>query len=186
MELTNMMNTDIREIKRLNLIRLMEEHKLKSADLARLIERDPPYIAAILKPTGKVGSRSLGRKLLKAICDKLNIDESEFVKIPIEDGQNGQADDNFGRDWSDDLKNLCLELKEILETADDVSIAALKMNMAMIKGAVKDRATAKKDREERIRLKKRVDHLEKELKTREPHGCAEAPGDYLPTAEKET
>jgi transcriptional regulator with XRE-family HTH domain len=93
---------------------------------------------------------------------------------------------DFSADWSDDLKNLCLELKEILETADDVSIAALKMNMAMIKGAVKDRVTAKKDREERIRLKKRVDHLEKELKTREPHGCAEAPGDYLPTAEKET
>ena len=82
--------------------------------------------------------------------------------------------------WPDELKNLCLDLKEILETADEVSIAALKMNMAMIKGAVKDR-------NEKEGLRKRVKVLEKEvkdLKQREPHGCAEAPGDYLPAAEK--
>jgi len=176
-ELTNMMNIDIREIKRLNLIRLMAEHRLKSIDLARLIERDPPYIAAMLKPTGEVGSRSLGRKLIKVICDKLNVNEKEFVKIP---GEDEQIDDNFGHNWPDDLKNLCLELKEILETADEISIAALKMNMAMIKGAVKEKT-------ENRGLKKRVDCLAKEvkdLKSREPHGCAESPGDYSPATDK--
>jgi len=82
--------------------------------------------------------------------------------------------------WSEELKNLCLDLKEILETADEVSIAALKMNMAMIKGAVKDR-------NEKVGLNKRIKVLEKEvkdLKVREPHGCAEASGDYLPAAGK--
>jgi len=90
---------------------------------------------------------------------------------------------------SEELKNLCLDLKEILETADEVSIAALKMNMAMIKGAVKDRLEAKKDKQEKIQLEKRVKVLEKKVKEHDkqkPHGCAEAPGDYLPTAEKET
>jgi len=95
-------------------------------------------------------------------------------------GQEKKSVTVFTSDWPDDLKNLCLDLKEILETADEVSIAALKMNMAMIKGAVKDR-------NEKVALNKRIKVLEKEvkdLKLREPHGCAEAPGDYLPAADK--
>lgn len=94
-------------------------------------------------------------------------------------GENKEFDESTAGQ-SEELKNLCLDLKEILETADEVSIAALKMNMAMIKGAVKDR-------NEKVALNKRIKVLEKEvkdLKQREPHGCAEAPGDYLPAAEK--
>jgi len=103
-------------------------------------------------------------------------------------GENKEFDESTAGQ-SEELKNLCLDLKEILETADEVSIAALKMNMAMIKGAVKDRLEAKKDKQEKIQLEKRVKVLEKKVKEHDkqkPHGCAEAPGDYLPTAEKET
>lgn len=94
---------------------------------------------------------------------------------------------NFTSGWTEDLKNLCLELKEILETADEVSIAALKMNMAMIKGAVKSKAEAAIDKADKETLKKEVRTLKrtvKRLESREPHGCAEAPGDYLPAIEK--
>jgi len=73
-----MVNDRFNEAKRKNLIRIMEERGLKAVDLARLIERDPPYIAALLRPTGEKGSRNLGRKLLKILCEKLKVNEGEF------------------------------------------------------------------------------------------------------------
>jgi len=73
-----MVNINLTETKRQNLIRLMTERKLRPIDLAELIGRDAPYISAILKPGGEKGSRSIGPKILKIICEKLQIDDSEF------------------------------------------------------------------------------------------------------------
>ena len=75
-----MINTDLNEIKRQNLVRLMKERRLKSVELARMIGREPPYIAAILKPTGEKGSRNIGPKIMKIVCERLEVGESEFYK----------------------------------------------------------------------------------------------------------
>ncbi|MFZ4436788.1 MAG: LexA family transcriptional regulator [Syntrophales bacterium] len=73
-----MVNASFNETKRLNLIRIMKEKNIKSGDLANLIERDPPYINSILKPTGERGSRGIGSKILKVLCAKLQMSEDEF------------------------------------------------------------------------------------------------------------
>ena len=73
-----MINASFNETKRQNLIRLMKERNLKSVDLAKLIGREPPYISSILKPPGDKGSRGIGSKILKVLCEKLEVTEDEF------------------------------------------------------------------------------------------------------------
>lgn len=78
-----MLNININEVKRLNLIRLMVEKSLKPVDLADLLQVRQPYISALLKKTGKRGSRNVGPKTIKKISAKLNIEESEFFRYDV-------------------------------------------------------------------------------------------------------
>jgi SOS-response transcriptional repressor LexA len=81
-----MISTNLNETKRQNLLRLMAEKNKRPVDIARLIERDPAYIAAILKPPNEKGARSIGPTILNALCDKLEVSEDEFYRgmgIPV-------------------------------------------------------------------------------------------------------
>lgn len=75
-----MIDFDLNETKRQNLLRLMAEKNKRPVDIAKLIERDPAYISAILKPPKEKGARSIGPTILKALCDKLEVSEAEFYK----------------------------------------------------------------------------------------------------------
>jgi SOS-response transcriptional repressor LexA len=75
-----MVKYDLAEIRRLNLIRLMKENNIIPARLAESIDRDPPYIAAILKPRKEKGHRGIGKKILALICEKTGWKEEEFYK----------------------------------------------------------------------------------------------------------
>ena len=85
-----MINFDLNETKRQNLLRLMAEKSKRPADIARLIERDPAYISAILKPPSEKGARCIGPTILKALCEKLEVPEDEFYRgmgIPVPEKQ---------------------------------------------------------------------------------------------------
>lgn len=68
----------------------MAEKNKRPADIARLIDRDPAYIAAILKPPGEKGARNIGPTILKALCDKLEVAEDVFYQgmgLPVPEKQ---------------------------------------------------------------------------------------------------
>ena len=73
-----MINFDINKIKRLNLIRLMEERDISKAELAKLIEVSEPYINFLLSSEDEKKHRNLGEKTIKKICIALNISPREF------------------------------------------------------------------------------------------------------------
>lgn len=73
-----MSNIDLSEVRRINLIRLMKRDNVIPARLAETIERDPPYIAAILSEPGTKGHRGIGKKILTLICEKTSWKEEEF------------------------------------------------------------------------------------------------------------
>ena len=64
-----MIDFDLNETKRQNLLRLMAEKNKRPADIARLIGRDPAYISAILKSPKEKGARSIGPTILNALCE---------------------------------------------------------------------------------------------------------------------
>jgi len=76
-----MIDVNLNDIKRKNLMRLMEERSLRPIDLARLIDRDQVYVLMILNDKETGARRNIGNKILKIICEKLNVDESEMYKF---------------------------------------------------------------------------------------------------------
>jgi hypothetical protein len=49
-------------------------------ELARVLEVKKPYAYALLYPSGRKGSRNIGSEMMKKLCEKLNVHESEFYK----------------------------------------------------------------------------------------------------------
>lgn len=70
------------EIKRLNLIRLMTDHKVQRKELAEMLGggKKLSQITQLLKPTGHKHGRNIGPKILKELCAYFQVDESEFLR----------------------------------------------------------------------------------------------------------
>ena len=75
------MNINLDELYRNNLVRIMSERGLKQVDIAGKIETTPQYINSILR-----GERGLGPDIMMRLCRVLNIEPWEFTwteKTPI-------------------------------------------------------------------------------------------------------
>lgn len=85
------MNPDIKinEVKRLNLLRILQEQEMTPAELARRIRVERSYISALTRPTGEAGSRNIGDKTIKRLCEALRVAESEFYRFDIMEESDG-------------------------------------------------------------------------------------------------
>ena len=78
-----MVNFDINEVRRLNLVRLKKERKLKNVDLVAMTGYKPSFISALLKNTGEKGSSNIGPKVLLKLQGALNVDADEFHRMDV-------------------------------------------------------------------------------------------------------
>jgi len=77
-KMNNTMRID--DIKKMNLKVILDRKGLNVPELARILEVKKPYAYALLYPSGRKGSRNIGSEMMKKLCDKLNVHESEFYK----------------------------------------------------------------------------------------------------------
>jgi len=76
--MNNAMRID--DIKKMNLKVILDRKGINVPGLARLLEVKKPYAYALLYPSGRKGSRNIGSEMMKKLCEKLNVHESEFYK----------------------------------------------------------------------------------------------------------
>lgn len=77
-KMNNAMRID--DIKKMNLKVILDRKGINVPGLARLLEVKKPYAYALLYPSGRKGSRNIGSEMMKKLCEKLNVHESEFYK----------------------------------------------------------------------------------------------------------
>lgn len=82
------------------------------------------------------------------------------VNEPVEEYLGDGIDEFSG--WSENVKTACRELKEILDSEDTVASSAIQSNLKAFVESVRRGQREKSYREEIIKLKMRVDHLEKQ------------------------
>lgn len=70
----------IDDIKKMNLKVILDRKGLNVPELARILDVKKPYAYALLYPSGRKGSRNIGSEMMKKLCDKLDVHESEFYK----------------------------------------------------------------------------------------------------------
>jgi plasmid maintenance system antidote protein VapI len=68
-----MESKDIKELKRLNLIRIIEQFKLQQNQLAVMIDQTPEYLNKLVK-----GHRGISDDIIAKICSVLDISPYEF------------------------------------------------------------------------------------------------------------
>lgn len=77
-KMNNAMRID--DIKKMNLKVILDRKGINVPGLARLLEVKKPYAYALLYPSGRKGSRNIGSEMMKKLCEKLHVNESEFYK----------------------------------------------------------------------------------------------------------
>lgn len=77
-KMNNTMRID--DIKKMNLKVILDRKGMNVPELARILEVKKPYAYALLYPSGRKGSRNIGSEMMKKLCEKLNVHESEFYK----------------------------------------------------------------------------------------------------------
>jgi transcriptional regulator with XRE-family HTH domain len=77
-KMNNAMRID--DIKKMNLKVILDRRGMNVPELARILEVKKPYAYALLYPSGRKGSRNIGSEMMKKLCEKLNVHESEFYK----------------------------------------------------------------------------------------------------------
>lgn len=82
----------------------------------------------------------------------------------------------FMSDWKEDTKNACRDVKEILESDDEVSAFALRSNIAAFRDSVRRKGDITSQKKEISALKRRLQHLEKLLETDHSTGTEKAAG----------
>lgn len=77
-KMNNTMRID--DIKKMNLKVILDRKGMNIPELARILDVKKPYAYALLYPSGRKGSRNIGSEMMKKLCEKLNVHESEFYK----------------------------------------------------------------------------------------------------------
>ena len=79
-----MVDFHVRELKRLNILRLMEEKGIKKKkQLAEMYGCSQPFISGILKETGKKGAQSIGEDVIDKLRSLFDVDTDEFYRIDV-------------------------------------------------------------------------------------------------------
>jgi len=151
------------EIKRLNLIRLMEERNIKPADLARLIDVKPSYVSSLLKKTGEQGSRNIGPRTIEKLCEKLGVTEKEFFVNTKERVQIPHLD--YDADMA--LAQSIVLLTNIYHSKDQMLIRAIYANLQAFNESVERKRKEQEQEEQMSKMEQRIQSLEQKLKRAE-------------------
>ncbi len=77
-KMNNAMRID--DIKKMNLKLILDRKGINVPTLARILDVKKPYAYALLYPSGRKGARNIGTEMMKKLCEKLNVKESDFYK----------------------------------------------------------------------------------------------------------
>lgn len=115
----------IAELKRQNLERICAEYKVSRGDLMEMLNASKQHVGQLLN-----GSSGIGDKTIEVICEKLTIDELEFVrqdqpKIAVD---NPDIKSYTNTPLSEDVEHAPIheQIDYILEYGGDDSVNALK------------------------------------------------------------
>jgi len=140
--------TNLGEIKRFNLKRIMADKKMRPGELAKKYGCAPSYISALKGGDSPVGDDSVVEGLAKA----LEVDELEFYSIRHLTDENSV---------SPDIYRIMLDTKEIIERGDEFLRKQFLGRIKDYKDAIERYAGVMGNKEDMDEIKRRLEKLER-------------------------
>lgn len=116
----------IRELKTINLNRLCDERNIQASELSKLLGAKIQHGSQLLK-----GKSSLGDKTISKLAKKWEIDEIEFVRLPVDNNFTMNCDVACG----EKIKKLCKKVKKVVESKTPYA-AALESNILCFEDSI--------------------------------------------------